>query len=85
METHSDILAWKILQAEEPGGLYIVHGVVKSQTQLSCTYMCTIDFILNWHDLGEWLQDSGFCECRLHGYFYLDRSLQHKVALSSVS
>ena len=33
MATHSRILAWKILWAEEPGGLYIVHRVVKSQTQ----------------------------------------------------
>ena len=33
METHSSILAWRIPWTEEPGGL--VHGVAKSQTQLS--------------------------------------------------
>ena len=32
MATHSSILAWKIPWMEEPGGL---HGVIKSQTQLS--------------------------------------------------
>ncbi|CAN0549905.1 unnamed protein product [Rangifer tarandus platyrhynchus] len=35
LATHSSILAWRIPWTEEPGGLYIVHGVVKSQTQLS--------------------------------------------------
>ena len=33
MATHSSILAWEIPGTEEPGGL--VHGVAKSQTQLS--------------------------------------------------
>ena len=33
MATHSSILAWEIPWTEEPGGL--VHGVAKSQTQLS--------------------------------------------------
>ena len=32
--THSSILAWRIPRREEPGGL-TVHGVTKSQTQLS--------------------------------------------------
>ena len=35
MATHSNILAWKILWMEEPGRLATVHGVTKSQTQLS--------------------------------------------------
>ena len=47
MATHSSILAWRILSTEEPGGLQsmvekdreawhaAVHGVAKSQTQLS--------------------------------------------------
>ena len=35
MATHSGILAWKIPWMEEPCRLYIVHGVVKSRTQLS--------------------------------------------------
>ena len=35
LATHSSILAWRIPWTEEPGGLYIVHGGVKSQTQLS--------------------------------------------------
>ena len=29
MATHSSILAWKISWTEEPGGLYIVHGVAR--------------------------------------------------------
>jgi len=32
MATHSSILAWRIPWTEEPGGLYIVHGVLKSWT-----------------------------------------------------
>ena len=32
--THSNILAWEIPWTEEPGGA-TVHGVAKSQTQLS--------------------------------------------------
>ena len=31
--THSSILSWEIPWTEEPGGL--VHGITKSQTQLS--------------------------------------------------
>ena len=34
MATHSSILAWEISWTEEPDRL-IVHGVAKSQTQLS--------------------------------------------------
>ena len=33
--THSSILAWRIPGTEEPGRLHTVHGVAKSQTQLS--------------------------------------------------
>ena len=29
MATYSSILAWKISWTEEPGGLYIVHGVTR--------------------------------------------------------
>ena len=32
MATHSSILAWEIPWVEEPGRLYIIHGVTKSQT-----------------------------------------------------
>ena len=35
MATHSRILAWKIPWTEEPGGLWSVRGVAKSQTRLS--------------------------------------------------
>ena len=35
MATHSSTLAWKIPWTEGPGGLHAVHGVSKSQTQLS--------------------------------------------------
>ena len=35
MSTHSTVLAWKIPWGEEPGMLHTVHGVAKSQTQLS--------------------------------------------------
>ena len=41
MVTYSSILAWRILWIEEPGGLYIVHGVVKSQTQLKQLTLCS--------------------------------------------
>ena len=40
MATHSSILAWEISWTEEHGGLS-VHGVAKSQTQLSA-HPCTI-------------------------------------------
>ena len=33
--THSCSLAWRIPWTEEPGRLYIVHGIAKSQTLLS--------------------------------------------------
>ena len=33
--THSSTIAWKIPWTEEPGRLYIVHGVAKSRTRLS--------------------------------------------------
>ena len=32
MASHCSILAWKIPWTEEPGGLYILHGVTKSPT-----------------------------------------------------
>ena len=32
---HSSILAWRIPWTEEPGGLWSVHGVAKSQTRLN--------------------------------------------------
>ena len=35
MSPHSSTLAWKIPWREEPGRLHTVHGVAKSQTQLS--------------------------------------------------
>ena len=35
MATHSSILAWRILWIEEPGSPNTVHGVTKSQAQLS--------------------------------------------------
>ena len=35
MATHSIILAWEIPWTGEPGGLYTVHGVTESWTQLS--------------------------------------------------
>ena len=35
MASHSSILAWRIPWTEEPGGLYTVHGVAKSCSQLN--------------------------------------------------
>ena len=35
MATHSSILSWRIPWTEEPSGLYIVHGAIKSWTRLS--------------------------------------------------
>ena len=41
MVTYSSILAWKTPWTEEPGRLYTVHGVAKSQTRLSnFTHSC---------------------------------------------
>ena len=34
MATHSSILAWRIPWTEEPGGLYIVHGVTKNRNTI---------------------------------------------------
>ena len=42
MAPHSNTLAWKIPWTEEPGRLQSVHGVAKSQKQLS-------DFTFNFH------------------------------------
>ena len=48
MATHSTILAWRIPQTEESGGL--VHGIAKSQTQLSDTYyLLTLLFNIENH------------------------------------
>ena len=44
MATHSSILAWKILWAEEPGRLHTVHGVAKC-TRLSTTQSTDIIYI----------------------------------------
>ena len=41
MATHSSTLAWKIPWTEEPGRLQI-HGVAKSGTRLSDTFVCTL-------------------------------------------
>ena len=35
MATHSSTPVWRRPRTEEPGGLYGVHGVAKSQTRLS--------------------------------------------------
>ena len=35
MATYSSVLAWEIPWTEEPDGLHTVHGVAKSQIQLS--------------------------------------------------
>ena len=35
MTTHPNILAWEIPWTEKPGGMHAIHGVTKSQTQLS--------------------------------------------------
>ena len=42
MAPHSSTLAWKIPWTEEPGRLYVVHGVAKSRTRLS-------DFTFTFH------------------------------------
>ena len=48
MATHSSILAWGIPWTEEPGGLYIVHGVTRVGHDLAteqlpppCMITCT--------------------------------------------
>ena len=35
MATYSSIIAWEIPWIVKPGGLYVVHGLAKSRTQLS--------------------------------------------------
>ena len=42
MVPHSSTLAWKIPWTEEPGGLYVVHGVAEGWTRLS-------DFTFTFH------------------------------------
>ena len=42
MAPHSSTLAWKIPWKEEPGGLYVVHGVAEGRTRLS-------DFTFTFH------------------------------------
>ena len=49
MVTHSSILAWRISWTEEPGRLHTVHGVTKSQTQMTNTYIQT----KYWRKFGE--------------------------------
>ena len=39
MATHSSILACRISWSEEPGRLYIVHGVTKSQTPMHSSHL----------------------------------------------
>ena len=39
METHFNILAWKIPRTEGPGGLYILHGFAK---ELNTTFQNTV-------------------------------------------
>ena len=46
MAPHSSTLAWEIPWMEEPGRLYIVHGVAKSRTRLS-----DFTFTLHFHTL----------------------------------
>ena len=46
MATYFSILAWRILWTEEPGSLYVVHGVAKSQTH-QATF--TLKFLLEKH------------------------------------
>ena len=46
MATHSSTLAWKIPWAEEPGRLYVVHGVAKSRARLS-----NFTFTFHFHKL----------------------------------
>ena len=48
LATHSSILAWRIPWTEEPGGLYIVHGGVKSQTQLSTRSHTDSQMLCKW-------------------------------------
>ena len=44
MAPHSSTLAWKIPWMEEPGRLYVVHGVAEGRTRLS-------DFTFTFHAL----------------------------------
>ena len=48
MATHSSILAWRIPLTEEPGRIYIVQGLARSQIQLKHLSMhtCVLFFVL---------------------------------------
>ena len=48
MTTNSSILAWRIPLTEEPGRLYIVQGLARSQIQLKHLSMhtCVLFFVL---------------------------------------
>ena len=48
MTTNSSILAWKIPRTEEPATLHTVHGVAKSQTQLSDITCFLLSFAILW-------------------------------------
>ena len=58
MATHSSILAWRIPQREEPGGLYTPWGHKESDTteQLIYTYTATIQNILEMYILENILE-----------------------------
>ena len=46
MATHASILAWRIPRTAEPGGLQVtVHGVAKSQTQLSNWHLLEVSWV----------------------------------------
>ena len=47
MATHSSILARRIPWTEDPGGLYIAHGVTKSWTGLSDYHTYTFPWEIN--------------------------------------
>ena len=47
MATHFNILAWRISWTEEPGELHVVHGIAKSQTQLSNFHLILIKYSQN--------------------------------------
>ena len=79
MAPHSSTLAWKIPWKEEPGGLYVVHGVAEGRTRLSdftFTFhfhalekeMATHSSVLAWRIPGT----GSLVGCRLWGHTELD-------------
>ena len=78
MATHSRILTWKIAWAEEPGGLWFMDDVAKSQTRLSDynSFLCSGILIQEF-------RDSESLICAPGKVIKTERSVQVKFSLKA--